>query len=67
MKWIKLSDRVPMNNIDGDKVLVCRILNEGQASQNPSILPTDRIHLCDENETWWMCLPELPSAVANER
>ena len=58
---------MPLKNIDGEKVLVCRILNEGQASQNTTILPTDKIHLCDANETWWMALPELPSVLANER
>jgi hypothetical protein len=65
MKWIKLSDRMPLQNIDGEKVLVCRMLNDTQASQNPSILPTDKIHLCNANETWWMALPELPSGLEN--
>lgn len=65
MKWIKLKDRKPTKQIDGEKVLICRILNVGQASQNPTILPTDKVHLCDVDETWWMALPELPSEVGN--
>lgn len=61
MKWIKLKDRIPDKDIDGKKVLVCRILNKGQEDLNPSILPVDKIHLCDVNETWWIALPELPN------
>jgi hypothetical protein len=63
MRWIKLKDRAPDKAIDGDKVLICRILNKGQESQNPSILPVDKIHLSDVNETWWMSLPALPGEI----
>lgn len=65
MKWIKLKDRKPTEEIDGEKLLVCRVLNEGQINQNPSILSTNKIHLCDVNETWWMSIPELPIELTN--
>jgi len=37
MKWIKLKDRKPSEQIDGKKVLVFRIMNEGQKAQAISI------------------------------
>lgn len=60
MKWIKLCDRTPIVEVDGKKVLVYRIVNESQSSSNPSIFPVNKIHLCDQNETWWMSLPDDP-------
>lgn len=60
MKWIKLKDRKPSCEIDGEKVLVYRITNEGQASIAISILDTRMIKYSDEDETWWMALPDEP-------
>lgn len=61
MKWIKLKDRIPVEEIDGEKVLICRTVNKEQSDQALSILPVNKIHLCESSETWWMHLPELPN------
>lgn len=60
MKWIKLKDRKPSVDIDGEKILVYRILNEGQKGISTSIFTTHMVKHCDENETWWMALPNDP-------
>lgn len=60
MKWIKLKDRKPSIDIDGEKVLVYRIMNESQASMSISILDTNMIKHSNEDETWWMALPDKP-------
>ena len=65
MKWILLKDRMPKENIDGDKVLICRLLNEGQRDQAISIMPTHMIRHSNDLETWWMSLPELPKELIN--
>jgi hypothetical protein len=65
MKWIKLSDRTPVPEIDGKKVLICRLLNDSQAEQNPSVFPTNMVKACNKDETWWMSLPELPIGLRN--
>ena len=60
MKWIKLSDRMPSIEIDGDKVLVYRVLNEGQKSMAMSIIDTRMLKHSNPNETWWIALPDKP-------
>lgn len=60
MKWIKLKDRKPCINIDGDKVLIYRILNKDQESQSISIFDTKLIKYSNDEETWWMSLPDKP-------
>ena len=60
MKWIKLKDRKPSCEIEGEKVLVYRIMNENQASMAISILDTKIIKYSNEDETWWMALPDEP-------
>ena len=60
MKWIKLKDRKPSVDIDGEKILVYRILSEGQKGNSTSIFATHMIKHCDEKETWWMALPIEP-------
>ena len=67
MKWILLKDRMPKENIDGEKVLICRLLNDGQKDQSISIMPANMLRFSNDLETWWMSLPELPRALANER
>jgi hypothetical protein len=60
MKWIKLKDRKPSVEIDGERVLIYRILNEGQRTMSIDTHDTRMVKHCDENETWWMSLPEPP-------
>ena len=60
MKWIKLKDRKPSCEIDGEKILVYRIMNESQSSMAISILDTKMIKYSNEDETWWMALPDEP-------
>jgi len=60
MKWIKLSDRVPNEEIDGKKVIIYRIMNDSQESLAISIHDTNMVKYCNPNETWWIALPEKP-------
>jgi hypothetical protein len=60
MKWIKLKDRKPDVKIDGVKVLIYRIVNESQESISISIRDTHMVKFCNEDETWWMSLPDKP-------
>jgi hypothetical protein len=61
MKWIKLKDKIPDINIDGQKILIYRITNSGQSQQAMSIHDTDKVKYCNKDETWWMPLPEIPT------
>ena len=65
MKWIKLADRKPEVSIEGEKILMCRISNEGQLADTMTIGSTRLIHLSNPEETWWMALPELPQELVN--
>ena len=60
MKWIKLKDRKPSIDVDGKKVLLYRLLNEGQKELSISIHDTVMTKYCNEDETWWMALPDEP-------
>jgi len=60
MKYIKLSNETPTIEEYGEKVLVWRIMNQGQQDQNPSILPISMLKQCNKNETWWCELPNNP-------
>jgi len=60
MKWIKLKNRKPSCEVDGEKILVYRIMNESQSSMAISILDTKMIKHSNEYETWWMALPDEP-------
>lgn len=60
MKWIKLRDRKPVPEIDGEKVLIYRITNESQRSMSMDITDTKLLRYSNEDETWWMSLPEEP-------
>ena len=51
---------LPFGMFDGKKVLVFRIMNDGQKAQAISILDVAMIKHSDENETWWMTLPNEP-------
>jgi hypothetical protein len=60
MKWIKLSDRMPDEKIDGERLLVYRVMKQGQEAMEISVLPTDRIKYANKEETFWMSLPNKP-------
>jgi hypothetical protein len=59
-EWVAVSDRLPLVELNGDKVLVYRIVNDSQESLAISIYETKMVKYCDENETWWMELPKPP-------
>lgn len=63
MEWIKLKDRKPSSEIDGEKVLVYRIPSESQESNAISILDTRMTKFCNEDETWWISLPDKPNVL----
>ena len=58
--WILLKDEKPTVEKHGEKVLKCSNVNSSQAYMAITIHNTVMIKHCDENETWWMPLPELP-------
>ena len=60
MKWIKLKDRKPSIDIDGKKILLYRLTNDSQRELSTTIFETNMVKFCDENETWWMALPNEP-------
>jgi len=60
MKWIKLKDRKPSIEIDGKKILLYRLTNDSQRELSTTIFETNMVKFCDENQTWWMALPEEP-------
>ncbi len=60
MKWMKLKDRMPSVEIDGKKVLLYRLLNEGQKELSISIHDKIMTKHCDKDETWWIALPDKP-------
>ena len=60
MKWIKLKDRKPSTEIDGKKILLYRLTNDSQRELSTTIFETNMVKFCDENETWWMALPDKP-------
>jgi len=57
--WIKLSDRMPDENIVGKKILVCRVGNASQGDPR-SIFDTRMIKLCNPDETWWQPMEDVP-------
>lgn len=60
MNWIKATDRLPDVGIDGDKVLICRMMNDSQKNMHMSIYSTQILKYCNKEKTWWMRLPEKP-------
>jgi len=60
MKWIKLSDRMPDEKIDGERLLVYRVNNDGQESTEMTVAPTYALKYADKEETFWMSLPNKP-------
>lgn len=60
MRWIKLKDRMPNKNIDGEKVLIHRVPTDSQKALATGIIDTILIKNCNKDETWWMPLPIPP-------
>lgn len=59
--WILLKDEMPTVEKHGRKVLICHTVNAGQEFEAISLFATDKIHVCDKNETWWIPIPKLPT------
>jgi hypothetical protein len=59
--WIALCDKMPTTELNGEKVLVYRIMNTSQLSLAISIMNTCFVKHCDINETWWTELPNPPN------
>ena len=61
MEWTKLKDKKPSVEIDGKKILMYSIVNEGQKDYATQVFDTKcMIKFCNVNETWWMPLPKAP-------
>lgn len=58
--WTLLKDEIPTVEKHGEKVLIVRLLNGGQAAQSISIHDTKMMKHCNPDETFWMVHPELP-------
>jgi hypothetical protein len=58
--WVSCLERLPEIKTDGEKVLLHRILNEGQKSQSISVHDTSMVKHCNLAETHWMPLPLPP-------
>lgn len=59
-KWISADDRLPEVETEGAKVLLYRVLNEGQSNMSKSIHDTVMVKHCNPKETWWQPLPDKP-------
>jgi len=59
-EWIKLKDKQPNVVDNNEKVLLFRIMNDGQKSQEITIFDTQMVKHCNPDETWWQMLPPKP-------
>lgn len=60
-EWIKLKDKQPNVVDNNEKVLLYRIMNDGQKSQEITIFDTAMVKHCNPDETWWQMLPKKPT------
>lgn len=60
INWIAVSEKLPTEKDNGEKVLIYRIMNGSQESLAISIHDTNMVKHCNRNETWWMELPKPP-------
>jgi hypothetical protein len=60
ISWVACSEKLPTVELNGQKVLIYRIMNDSQASLAISIHETSMVKHCNVNETWWMELPKPP-------
>jgi hypothetical protein len=58
--WVACSEKLPTVELNGQKVLIYRIMNDSQASLAISIHETSMVKHCNVNETWWTELPKPP-------
>lgn len=56
--FTKLSFKKPNVEEHGEKLLIHRLVNDSQEAMSYSLFNTDKIHLCNPKETWWMELPD---------
>jgi len=54
--WISCSERLPSVEVDGNKVLIYRDMNEGQELMRYSVHDTLMVKYCEKG-TFWMPLP----------
>ena len=59
--WIPCTEKIPTVELNGDKVLLYRLMNPSQSSLALNIYDTNMVKHCNANETWWMELPKPPS------
>lgn len=59
-EWTKASRLLPTVEKHGKKVLVYRIVNDGQKDMAKSIHDTNMVKHCNPDETWWQPLPDDP-------
>ena len=60
INWVALSDKMPTKEVNGEKLLIYRIVNKNQRNMAMSIHDTYLMKNCNANETWWMELPKPP-------
>jgi hypothetical protein len=59
-KWISALDELPNPSINGDKVILFRIGNDAQKSNQITIHDTNMVKYCEPNETWWKSIGGTP-------
>ena len=60
ISWVAASEKLPLVEQNGKKVLIYRIMNDSQESLAISIHETSMVKYCNVDETWWMELPKPP-------
>lgn len=59
-KWTKVSDELPETTTNGEKVILFRLGNDSQKSNQVTIYDTIMVKYCDPHETWWKPIGDLP-------
>ena len=62
MKWIKVSDRLPSPEIDGEKVLLFQTIKGRSAIDSMIIMDTNLIRHFWLDDNFWMPLPSKPQS-----
>jgi hypothetical protein len=59
-KWTKVSDKLPEPSTDGEKIILFRIGNDAQKSNQITIHDSNMVKYCEANETWWKSIGDTP-------